>query len=85
MTHESFPSCPLAALRSGNGWSFARRRGFFDAMDRRASGEGTGDFMECCADWGDALQKRYLTDSGALPRRVALGVSAATPRLEGGR
>ena len=87
MAHESFPPHPraLTASRRGNGWSFARRWGFFDAMDGRASGGGTGDFMECRADWGGALQKRDLCDSGALPRRVALGVSAAVPRLEGGR
>ena len=54
-------------------------------MDGDTSGEGTGDFMECRADWGGALQKRDLCDSGALPRRVALGASAAVPRLEGGR
>lgn len=87
MAYESFPPHPFAltASRGGNGWSFARRRGFVDAMDVDASGEGAGDFVECRADWGDALQKRDLKGGGALPRRAALGVSAAVPRLEGGR
>ncbi len=61
---------------------------FLDAMDGDANreGGGTGDFMECRADWGDALQKRYLKDSSALLRRAAqsgtLGTSATAPRLE---
>lgn len=63
---------------------------FLDAMDADANTNGksgsTSDFMECRADWGDALQKRYLKDSSALLRRAAqsgtLGSSANTPRLE---
>ncbi len=87
MAHGSFPphSLALAASRQGNGWGVARRRGFFDAMDGDANGEDTGDFLECCADWGDALQQRDLRDGAALPRRLALGASAVTPRREGGR
>jgi hypothetical protein len=64
---------------------------FLDAMDADANGGtsgyggGTGDFMECRADWGDALQKPYFKDSGALLRRAAQSASPAMPRLEGGR
>ena len=68
---------------------------FLDAMDADANGHanreggGTGDFMECRADWGDALQKPYLRNSSTLLRRAAqsgtLGTPAATPRLEGRR
>ena len=63
---------------------------FLDAMDADANANGksgnTSDFMECRADWGDALQKRYLRDSSTLLRRAAqngtLGTSATAPRLE---
>lgn len=60
---------------------------FLDAMDADANGagDGTGDFMECRADWGDALQKPYLKNSSALLRRAAQSPSAAMLRLEGKR
>lgn len=64
---------------------------FLDAMDTDANrdanreGGGTGDFMECRAERGDALQKRYLKDSSALLRRASQSTSAAVPRLENRR
>jgi hypothetical protein len=58
---------------------------FLDAMEAEASGQrgATGEFMECRAEWGGAMNRSSLKDSSDLLRRATLAAPAVTPpRLE---
>ncbi len=57
---------------------------FLDAMEAEAHGArgATGEFMQCRADWGSALQRPALKECGDLLQQSAINTAAYAPRLE---